>query len=358
MLGGWVAWSAAARITLYEITGSARLEVDRAAYAVQAPVLGRVVETRLAVAREVAAGDVLVQLDASAEKLQLIQKRAELTSLGPELEALRTQVTALERARADERQASRVAADEARASARGAQAPARYTTEEEKRLTELRAAGLIAERDYQRGRAEAEQARANFDREQIAVHRLEQEQRTRESDRDAQLRRLFADITHLEGQIATVTAGIQVLQNEIERRAIRAPVAGVLAEAATLRAGAVLHEGDRIAAIVPHGRIHVVAQFPPPAALGRIAPGQRAQLRLDGFPWAQYGTVPATVTRVASEVRDGTVRVELAVDTTHPTRIPLQHGLPGSVEIAVERIAPGALALRNAGRMLTRTEPQ
>ena len=47
MLGGWVAWSAAARITLYEITGSARLEVDRAAYAVQAPIQAKVVETRL-----------------------------------------------------------------------------------------------------------------------------------------------------------------------------------------------------------------------------------------------------------------------------------------------------------------------
>src|ERR1044071_4588404 len=104
LLGGWVAWSAAARITLYEVTGSARLEVDRAAYAVQAPIQGKVVESRLPVARDVAGGDVLVQLDAASEKLQLAQKRAGPAALGPEMEAVRTQVTALERACGDERQ--------------------------------------------------------------------------------------------------------------------------------------------------------------------------------------------------------------------------------------------------------------
>src|SRR5204862_4061883 len=92
---------------------------------------------------------------------------------------------------------------------------------------------------------------------------------------------------------------------------------------------------------------------PPQAALGRIAPGQQAKMRLDGFPWTEYGAVPAVVTRVASEVRDGMVRVELAIDGSQPTRIPLQHGLPGSIEVTVERIAPAALVLRTAGRMLS-----
>jgi len=31
----------------------------------------------------------------------------------------------------------------------------------------------------------------------------------------------------------------------------------------------------------------------------------------------------------------------------------LQHGLPGSLEIEVERISPAALALRSVGKVLT-----
>jgi membrane fusion protein (multidrug efflux system) len=83
-----------------------------------------------------------------------------------------------------------------------------------------------------------------------------------------------------------------------------------------------------------------------------VRPGQPARLRLDGFPWAEYGTVAATVERVASEVRAGRVRVELAVDGKHPFTVPLEHGLPGRLEIEVERTTPATLILRAAGQAL------
>jgi membrane fusion protein (multidrug efflux system) len=54
---------------------------------------------------------------------------------------------------------------------------------------------------------------------------------------------------------------------------------------------------------------------------------------------------------VAGEVRDGAVRVEMTIDANSVSRIPLQHGLPGSVEIEVERATPWMLLLRHAGRM-------
>jgi membrane fusion protein (multidrug efflux system) len=114
----------------------------------------------------------------------------------------------------------------------------------------------------------------------------------------------------------------------------------------------VVQEGEKLGAIVPLGRLRAVAQFPPSAALGRIRLGQRARVRLDGFPWAQYGSIPATVSRVAGEVRDGQVRVELSIAPAAASRVPLQHGLPGSVEVEVERLTPAALVLRTAGRLL------
>jgi membrane fusion protein (multidrug efflux system) len=96
----------------------------------------------------------------------------------------------------------------------------------------------------------------------------------------------------------------------------------------------------------------VIAEFQPADALGKVHPGQHATLRLQGFPWAQFGTVPAEVSRVAGDIRDGKVRVELAVNPVAGSRIPLQHGLPGSVEVEVERISPLALVLRSAGQVL------
>jgi len=104
---------------------------------------------------------------------------------------------------------------------------------------------------------------------------------------------------------------------------------------------------------LPPGGIRVVAEFSPPAAFGRIRPGQAAQLRLHGFPWAQYGSVKARVATVAGEIRNGTVRVEMNVESAPSLPVPMQHGLPGTAEVRVEEISPAELLLRASGQLLT-----
>ena len=356
LAGAWVSWSLLAHITLYEVSTTARLEVDQAVTPVQAPLAGRVVTTRLAIGREVNAGDILVELDSESERLDLAQERARMEALAPQIRALREQAAAEDAARGQEKTAARAAAEQAQSGVREAEAPARFAEVDEDRMRQLRAEGLIPERDYQRGQAELQRTRAAAETQRLAVSRLDQEQRTRESDRVARLRGLETDIARMETQIPALEVSIERLTHEIERRRVRAPVSGRVGEAAVLRPGAVVREGDRLAAIVPQSKLAMIAQFAPSSALGRIRPGQAARLRLDGFPWAQYGTVTATVSRVAGEVRDGSVRVELAVDRSSPS-IPLQHGLPGTVEVEVERATPASLVMRNAGRALSKGTP-
>jgi len=353
LAGAWAAWSLSAHVTLYEVSASARLEVDQAVTAIQAPLSGRVVATNLAIGREVAAGDVLVELDTEAERFELAQERARLEALGPQVRALREQSAAEEAARGQEKNAARAAAEQALSGVREAEAPVRFAENDQERMRQLRAEGLIPERDYQRGQADMQRARAAAESQRLAVNRLQQEQLTRESDREARLKSLATEIARMETQIPALEVSIARLTHEIDLRRVRAPISGRMGEAAVLRPGAVVREGERLAAIVPASKLAMIAQFAPSSALGRIRAGQPARLRLDGFPWAQYGTVTATVSCVAGEVRDGSVRVELAVDRAAPG-IPLQHGLPGAVEVEVERATPAALILRNAGRMVSR----
>lgn len=141
---------------------------------------------------------------------------------------------------------------------------------------------------------------------------------------------------------------ISRLRYEIERHKVRAATGGKIGETAILRTGGVVSGGEKLAAILPEGRLLVAAQFAP-AAMGRMRAGQKARVRLAGYPWTQYGALSATVARVSSEVRDGTVRVELNLDPGQKTSIPLQHGLPGSVEVAVETVSPARLTMRLAG---------
>ena len=355
LAGAWAFWSLHSRVTLYEVSQAARVEVEESATPLESPLGGRVVGTHLSIGREVHEGEVLVELDSTAEQIEIAEERARLASLAPQIRALREQSAAEDEARVQENAASRSAAQQAIAGVREAEAPARFAEGDEDRMRQLLAEGLIPARDYQRSQAEMQRARAAADSQRLAVTRLEQEQRTHESDRVARLKSLATDLARTESQIPSLEVSIARLAHEIERRRVCAPASGRVAEAAVLRPGTVVREGQRLAVILPSSKLALIAQFEPSSALGRIHPGQHARVRLDGFPWAQYGTVTATVTHVAGEPRDGSVRVELAVDRP-PAGIPLQHGLPGTVEVEVERATPASLILRNSGRLLARSE--
>jgi multidrug resistance efflux pump len=141
------------------------------------------------------------------------------------------------------------------------------------------------------------------------------------------------------------------MQFEVDRRTVRAPISGRIGEAQILRVGSYIRSGEPIGAIVPLGALRIVAEFPP-LVIGRIRIGQPAELRLQGFPWAEYGSIQARVSAVAEEIRNDRVRVELSITPRPVSRVPLQHGLPGSVQVEVERVTPARLVLRAAGQLV------
>lgn len=87
-----------------------------------------------------------------------------------------------------------------------------------------------------------------------------------------------------------------------------------------------------------------------PDALGRIEPGQPAQLHPRGSTRPTYGSFPAVVDRVLGLDESGQVRVELTLGLEPGTAPALRAGQPATVEIEVERLSPAALVLRAAGR--------
>lgn len=350
LLSLWAVWFFRARVSVYAVSEAADLEVDRAAHPVESQYAGRVVASTLALDREVKAGEVLVELDADMQNLQLSEERTKLGALGPQVRSLEDQIAAEQRASIQEQQTAAVALDEGRAHFREADAAARLAESEAQRLSQMYTSGVLAKADSERAQANATERRAAADSLQLAVSKLEQQRLTDAEDRRAHLEGLRSEANRLRGVEATTQASIGRLEDEVDRRLIRAPVEGRLGEVANVRVGSVVREGEKLAAIVPTGDLRIVASFQPADALGRIQPGQPARLRLDGFPWTEYGSIGATVTHVASEVRDGRIRVELAVNPHSVNRIPMQHGLPGTVQVQVERISPASLVLRVVGR--------
>jgi len=358
VLALWLLWFFRAQVARYEVTDSARLETERAGYELQTPVAGKVVTSNLALGRAVEEGEILVEIETDAQRLELRETEARQFALKSQLEARRVELAAQEETAIREQLASAAAVEQSRAQHSEAEALRQLADREAERQAQLVASGLAAARDQDRATAEARSRKASVESLSLATSRLEREQLKAESERQTLIQQLRVEITRLQGEFLSLGKTADRQQYEVVRRQIRAPENGRLGEVTILRPGSFVDEGSRFAVLIPRGGVRVVAEFLPAAALGRIRPGQKAWMRLDGFPWTQYGAVRATVERAADEVRNGRIRVELRVDDPSAVQVPLQHGLPGTLEVQVEMVTPATLALRAAGQMLAQPEKQ
>jgi membrane fusion protein (multidrug efflux system) len=357
VLSGWAVWALRARISLYESTSAARIEVESDAHPIETQISGRVVKSYLKLGQQVRAGQVLLELDAESERLQLAEQQTQPRVLESQLAALRTEAEGARRALDQARETAHAAVDESRAQLRQAEGTARFAQLEVNRMAPLRASGVISEMEFLRLKSEAEKSDAAVDSARLGIARLEKEHSTSERDRQTQIERLEGEISHVQTQMLTENASVRKLAHEIDKRRILAPVSGQIGETVEPRPGTFVTAGARLGSIIPDGGLKIVARFSPQAALGRIQPGQTALLKLDAFPWSQYGSVAAKVVTVAREVEDGQVRVDLEVSPSQ-TNIPLQHGLTGTVEIEVKRVSPLTLVVQYLGRSLAAAPPQ
>lgn len=341
----WTLWLFYAPISVYAISQDARVEVQ-AAFPVEAKVGGSIVATHLVLGRSVKAREILVELDAEALWIAAREKRTQLENLTAQGTALAGQLRA-EEALLDERQRlvqRRLAEAEART--REAHALATYADKEAARSQILVQERLESRANYDRTRADAKARRALAEASQFARARIAAEGRVEGTDILRNVARLRRELETLRGQQAAVAGEIESIDHQIERCRIRATSAGHLGEIANLQVGAVLQSGQKVATILPEGRLTLVADYAPEDAIGRIQPGQTAYLRLSGFPAIRYGTVSAVVARVAHETRQNRVRVELQVDPRSTPAIHLEHGMPGTIDIEIERVSPARLLLR------------
>ncbi len=354
LLAAWFGWFFLARVSLYELSESARVEVAAASSPVPAPVAARILVTHVTLGKEVGAGDLLFELEARTEALELEAERSTRAANQSEVTELRQEMESEKDALARSTQAGRLELQESRAALREAEAATKYADQNFKNIKQLNDQGLKSNIERDKAESELEQAKAIEEGRRVAVSRREEELAVERGDRASRIERLERQLSQIDGAITTSEHVEKRLGVELEKRAIRAPIAGTIGELAQgLRTGAFVAAGDKLCTIVPRGDGHrVVADFKPARALGRIRPGQKARLRLEGYPWAQYGLVKARVASVASEVRDGLVRVELGIEPEVPAGIVLEHGLPGELEVEVETASPAILVLRSVGKLV------
>jgi membrane fusion protein (multidrug efflux system) len=356
-LAAWLVWFLFGSVTIYEVSRQARLESGSAAREVSALQAGRLVATHLDIGRLVRAGDLLAEFDAGPEALRAREEDARLAAFPDKIAALRRQIEATQAAADDDQRAAQASVQSAKARQREASAAADFARDNDRRMKAESAAGGVAEVEALRAASDARKAAAAADALAGEARRIDLDARTRGRQAAAQVADLQRTLLSLEADAAASRENLARLNLDIEAHRVRAPVDGVVGEVMAAHPGAYVAAGQKLATIVPAGGLVVIAQLNPATALGRVRPGQLARVRLDGFPWTQYGVLDARVARVGSEVREGGLRVELTPLPDRRLAPVLRHGLTGRAEIRVDRVSPAVLLLRSAGQLAADAPP-
>jgi multidrug resistance efflux pump len=351
VVAAWSVWMLVAQIPVYETTQQARIEVSRAAFPLASLVDGRVVSASLNLGEEVESGQSLVQLDSTSSQLAMSESLAKVTALQNRSTAIDREISAERETLAALRAARKKGIEERQAQIVGAEVRLKLSTEDAEVSRRLNKAKAASDSELRKAEAKVAENKAALIESKAVMARTQLDRITEESECSTRIVRLEREAVELQGRVEIERAAIVRHEQAIKDRTIIAPVSGRLDEVGSLRVGSVVTAAQKLAVVVPRGEPRAVAYFPA-IVVGRIQQGQPARLRLDGFPWTQYGTVSAEVSEVGTEPKDGLIRVELMLHPDSDSGVPIEHGLTGSVEIEVETSSPATLVLRAAGQFL------
>ena len=348
VLGTWVGWFWLGRLTVFA-SGTATLVVEEQPYTITAPLDGTVSENHLELGAQVAPGDLLLVLVHRPESLKMEETAKTLEGLETQKTELVKEIKANESRLGLELESAKLKWREAQAKVAEAESRFQLADEEYRRAEALFKTGSIDAVSVSRARSERSVQEQSLNSWRLSAERAKADVKAMGQQAKAALAKLQRDQEQLDSEATAARSRLDQWRHERERRFLRSPASGILGEVVPLQPGAFLAEGTSVATLVPSGKTRVRAYFKPADVLGKLPVGAQGRLRLDGFPWLQYGAISVRVTHVASAPRDGLVQVELTL-TNKPKNIPLNHGLPGVVDLELERIAPVDFVLRTVGK--------
>lgn len=159
-------------------------------------------------------------------------------------------------------------------------------------------------------------------------------------------------VRELEATSQGTLLHLQAAESQVSLTAVTMPVAGLVAEIKVSNPGEVLTAGQMVATIVPEGVPLVVEAAVPNRDIGFVRAGVEGRVKVDAYPFQEYGTLRARVRTVLPGLgRDDnfTVRLEL-VDSQFVSKgrtLPIFPGLAVEAELLTAQQRLIALVLRS-----------
>ena len=151
---------------------------------------------------------------------------------------------------------------------------------------------------------------------------------------DDTLRKINATIAQLQGKIS-------LQETTINKLSIRSPVTGEITALNFNTQGQSVGAGSKVATIIPTGVRSIVMVAIANKDVAGVREGTKAKVKVDAYPFRQFGTVPAKVASVypIADKPEFAVRVELEKNfiKVNKKQKPLEPGLTVQVDLLSER---------------------
>ncbi len=206
--------------------------------------------------------------------------------------------------------------------------------------------GVVAALDYEKSKntllqslREYENVKSSLESQQMAVLQLEQTIFDLEQQRMEQYNQL---------QLATRTACDQLqaqMRSWDQACLLRSPVNGVVTFTKYWQGNQNIQTGEALLTVVPGGATHITGKvYLPPQGAGKVKTGQTVNVKLDNFPYMEYGMVRVQVKNIALVpiVQQDERRYVLEVDfpqdlqTNYGKTLPFSQEMQGTAEIITE----------------------
>lgn len=253
-------------------TDNAYLKADSSDVPPQVP--GLVIAVRVEENQQVAAGDVLVELDPDDYLQRVSSAEADVAASRASLAAAEA---ALRRLQSQQRLAE-ASVEEVSSRIRAADAQRERKLADRTRHQELVNQRLTSRELYDAAIADATEAEAESDRARAALKVAQRQVQVV----DSQHAELLAQLDAARASVQRAEAALAVARRNAERTRIVAPIAGIVGNR-RVQVGEYVQVGSRLMTIVPVHDLYVVANFKE-TQTARMLVGQTAEIELDAWP--------------------------------------------------------------------------
>ena len=216
----------------------------------------------------------------------------------------------------------------------------------EDRLFEIQQTLHQRQQEITQNQGDIEQALTEGDQIRAGLAEKQAEGKKSALEAQQQLQQLQIEAGQLRAKIAGTQAELRAAQTRLKQMFLYAPVAGTVTSLKVHNSGEVTQPGQTIAEIAPASAPLVLSALLPSREAGLVRKGMTVQIKLDAFPYQDYGIISGKVNSISPDAENneqmGAVyKVEIALDrhsVMHEQQmIPFKAGQTATAEIIVKQ---------------------